>query len=85
MYQVRVRELKNQTGEIMRRVRDGERIALTYHGRVVAHVVPVTNDYTQADVDAALDDLDALAAEISALPLGPIDAVQLVREQRGEA
>ncbi len=35
MYQVRVRELKNQTGEIMRRVRDGERIALTYHGRVL--------------------------------------------------
>jgi prevent-host-death family protein len=81
MYQIGVRELKNQTSEMMRRVRDGERVALTYHGRVVAHVVPVVDEPTQADMDAALDDLDALAAEIGAAwnGQGTIDATSDLR------
>ncbi len=56
-------------------------------GRVVAHVVPVADDVEQADVEAALDDLDALAAEIGAgYPLGgngqgTIDAASDLRRE----
>jgi prevent-host-death family protein len=67
MHTIGVRELKNQTSELVRRVREGEPVALTYHGHVIAHIVPVAErPYSQTDIEAALDDLDALAAEIAA-------------------
>jgi prevent-host-death family protein len=37
------RELKNRTGEILRRVRGGERITVTNRGRPVAIVVPFSD------------------------------------------
>jgi len=37
---VSARELKNRTGEILRRVRRGEQIQVTNRGKVVAFLVP---------------------------------------------
>lgn len=41
MYTIGIRDLKNHTSEVVQRVRAGERVALTYHGKVIAHLVPV--------------------------------------------
>lgn len=42
MRQVGIRELKQRTSEVLRRVReDGESVDVTYRGRVVARLVPV--------------------------------------------
>jgi prevent-host-death family protein len=43
MATIGVRELKEQTSRILRRVRErGEEIDVTYHGRVVARLVPAS-------------------------------------------
>ncbi len=42
MVTIGIRELKQQTSKILRRVReDGETIEITYHGETVARLVPV--------------------------------------------
>lgn len=86
MTDVGIRELKANTSEIMRRVRErGEVIDITYHGEVVARLVPVRSPVpVPADVTALLTDLDQLAAEISAnWPAGvsALDALQDVRRE----
>ena len=83
MASVGVRELKEHTSEIVRRVReDGETIDITYRGEVVATIQPkrrLDPDLSQifwARVDRLRRDLaDHMGPE-------PVDAVELVREQR---
>ena len=60
MATVGIRELKNQTSELIRRVEAGEAIAVTNHGRVVARIVPaaVTPEEIAQSL-AILDELDA--------------------------
>lgn len=41
MYSVGARELKQHTGEIVERVRNGERVLLTFRGEPVAVISPV--------------------------------------------
>jgi prevent-host-death family protein len=43
------REMRNQSGEILRRVADGETIQVTNHGQVTALIVPPGTD-TLADL-----------------------------------
>ena len=43
MQTVTSRQLKNRTGAIIARVRKGERIVVTNHGREVALIVPVSD------------------------------------------
>lgn len=43
------REMRNQSGEILRKVADGETIQVTNHGRVTALIVPPGTD-TLADL-----------------------------------
>lgn len=38
--QVGTRELKNKLSEYLRRVKSGETITVTEHGRVIGHIVP---------------------------------------------
>ncbi len=38
------REMRNQSGEILRQVADGETIQITNHGRVAALIVPPSTD-----------------------------------------
>ena len=85
MRTVGVRTLKERTGAILRRVyEDGETVAITRHGRVIAHLVPARQPMPPADLSALWADLDALAAEIGARwPQGQ-SAVEAVREERGD-
>lgn len=44
MYRVGARELKQHTGEIIERVRSGERVVLTLRGSPVAVISPIDQD-----------------------------------------
>lgn len=83
MSSVGVRELKEHASEIVRRVReDGETIDITYRGEVVATIKPKPKS-SQQEIDAFWERVDNLRRDIAAhMGHGPVDAVQLVREQR---
>ena len=86
MRSVGIRELKERTSQILRRVREqGQEYQITYHGRVIAHLVPASAPRsTQANPSAVWTDLDRLAAEIGDHWPSGITAVQAVREERRE-
>jgi prevent-host-death family protein len=80
-----VRQLKEQTSAVLRRVRDDrEVIEITYRGRAIARLVPVEPPADAEAVAAVLTDLDHLAAEIGAHWPAGVTAVDAVREQRRE-
>lgn len=84
MVTIGIRELKQQTSKILRRVReDGETIEITYHGETVARLVPVNPPQpSDEEIAAVLADLEELSAEISAKwPEGvsTLDAIHDVR------
>jgi prevent-host-death family protein len=84
MITVGVRELKQQASELIRLVREsGSRVQVTYHGKVVAMLVPVP-PVPDADTDESQvwDPLNALAAEIGALWPDGVTASQAVAEAR---
>lgn len=84
MSTVGVRELKQETSKILRRVREaGETIEITYHGEIVARLVPV-NPPQPADeeIAAVLADLEALSAEISAKWPEGVSALDAVHDVR---
>jgi prevent-host-death family protein len=84
MRSIGVRELKQHTSRILRRVRErGEQIEVTYRGRAVARLVPVSRPAARRrDLAAVWSDLDRLAVEIGARWRGPGGASQAVREGR---
>ena len=83
MHSVGVRELKQHTTQILRRVREqGETIDVTYQGQVVARLVPVRRsqpDRSEANADVWAD-LDRLAEEIGARWPSGVSAADAVRE-----
>lgn len=86
MSEVGIRELKAGASEIIRRVRErGEVVDITYHGEVVARLVPVRPPApAPSEVAALLTDLDQLAAEIAAawpMDVSAIDALHDVRRE----
>ena len=83
MVTVGVRELKQQASELIRAVREtGSQVQVTYHGKVVALLVPVTAA-TNPDIEKhAWDELDSLAAEIGARWPKGVSAAQAVSEAR---
>lgn len=84
MASVGVRELKEQTSQILRRVREnGETIDVTYRGRVVARVVPVEPARPDPEALASwLAEHEKLAEEVSKhWPVG-VSAVDTVRDVR---
>ena len=86
MVTVGVRELKQQTSKILRRVREeGETIEITYHGQTVAHLVPVNPPAPSTEEMAAIwADLNQLSAEISAQWPEGVSALDAVNDVRRE-
>jgi prevent-host-death family protein len=85
METVGVRELKQRTTQVLRRVREKkEKIQVTYRGKVVALLVPVADTERQASAaeQAVWADLDQLAAEIGASWPAGVSAVDAIREDR---
>lgn len=81
MQSVGVRELKENAPQLVRRVReDGESIAITYYGEVVARIVPVRKPEPTEDIWATLD---ALSAEIGHKWQGSTDINEIMAEERG--
>jgi prevent-host-death family protein len=80
---VGVRELKEHTSEIVRRVRENrESIDVTYRGEVVARLVPVPKAVDRATTQRIWDEEDRLAAEIGRLwPVG-LSAADAIAEDR---
>lgn len=80
-----IRELKERTSEIMRRVReDSQRYEVTYHGRTIAWIVPVAEPETSLAPEEWLREWDELSKAISADWPEGVSAVDAVREQRRE-
>jgi prevent-host-death family protein len=83
MVTVGVRELKQQTSELIRLVREtGKQVQVTYHGKVVALLVPVESAVDGIAEKQAWDELDSLAAEIGARWPKGVSAAQAVSETR---
>ncbi len=82
MITVGIRELKQQTSELIRLVRqEGRQIQVTYRGEVVALLVPVGRSEQTAGVDTWAS-LDVLAAEIGARWPVDVSSVEAVAEGR---
>ena len=86
MGEVGVRELKQSTSAILRRVReDKEAFTITHRGREIARLIPVedveSNRAKAREVWAAMDEL---AAEITPLWPSGVSAADAVKEQRRE-
>ncbi|MCB8985809.1 MAG: type II toxin-antitoxin system prevent-host-death family antitoxin [Ardenticatenaceae bacterium] len=86
MVTVGVRQLKQETSKILRRVREeGEIVEITYHGEVIARLVPVAPpEPTEEKIAAVWANLDQLTAEISAKWPEGVSAVDAIREVRRE-
>ena len=84
MRSVGVRELKDQTSRILRRVRDhGQEIQVTYRGRTIAWLIPASRRTRGGKTGAAVwSDLDRLAVEIGARWPRGRSAAEAVREGR---
>ncbi len=81
MLTVGMRELKQQIGKLLRRVREqGDQILITYHGKVVARIVPVKLSAPENEV--AWESLDQLAVEIGARWPEGVSAAEAVAEGR---
>ncbi len=86
MQTIGIRELKEHASEILRRVREqGDVFEITYHGRVVARLVPTAQSKSSATTTESFwADWDQLARAISARWPAGISAVDAVREGRRE-
>ena len=91
MPQVGIRELKNDTSEIIRAVREeGVEYVVTLRGRPVAVILPVTDAVPEAEVarlaaEARIsfwEKMDVLGAQIAAAWQSDKTPVSLVEEQR---
>lgn len=82
MVTVGIRELKQQASELVRMVREtGKEVQITYHGQVVALLIPVKRLHKK-DEAAAWANLDSLAAQIGARWPKGVSAVDAVGEAR---
>ena len=82
-----VRELKNHTSRVIRAVREElSEYIVTLRGEPVAVLRPLTEDETQRlrqiELDAAMDELRALADEVASAWTSDKSGVELVQEQR---
>lgn len=84
MGEVGIRELKQRTSEVLRRVRlRRESVDITYRGRVVARLVPVAEaEGRRAEAASVWVEMDQLAAEVGAHWPPGLSAEEAVAEQR---
>ena len=82
MVTVGIRELKQQASELVRMVREtGKEVQVTYHGEVVALLIPVKPTRKKGE-SKAWAKLDNLAAEIGARWPKGVSAADAVSEAR---
>jgi prevent-host-death family protein len=82
MVTVGIRELKQQASELVRMVREtGQEVQVTYHGEVVALLIPVKRARNHDEAKAWVK-LDNLAAEIGARWPKGVSAADAVSEAR---
>ncbi len=82
MHNVGIRELKQNASELIRQVREeGAEIQVTYHGKVVALLIPVNRPPAQEEAQAWAE-IDHLAAEIGARWPAGLSAAEAVAESR---
>jgi len=66
MKTVGIKELSEHTDELLREVQTGQAIDITNGSATIARLVPVQDSpISHEEIEAILDDLDSLAAEIS--------------------
>jgi len=83
MITVGVRELKQQASELVRRVRENnDAILITYHGKVVAKMIPMEPKQIVGEPESAWVTLEQLAAEIGQSWPEGVTAVEAVAEGR---
>ncbi len=83
MAEVGIRELKQNTSEIMRRVREEkESFDITYRGRVVAWLVPVERPEKEEDWRDVWAEMDRTAEEIAKHWTSEVSAAEAVSRQR---
>jgi len=93
MARIGVRELKNKATEIIRNVREEQaEYVVTYHGRPVAVLLPVDEEWLEAEATRAVQavtpgdevwaELEALRKEIGQSWHSEKTAVELISEQR---
>ncbi|MCY3881052.1 MAG: type II toxin-antitoxin system prevent-host-death family antitoxin [Chloroflexi bacterium] len=80
MQKVQSTEAKARFAELLRRVERGETVAITRHGKTIAHVVPAP-DEEQAARDAAVDRLLELRRRWA--PTGMTEAEILAARHEG--
>ena len=86
MAEVGIRQLKQHTSEVLRRVREqGETVTITHRGRAIARLVPLSTSTDSLAMAATVwAEMDQLAQEIGAhWPVG-VSALNAVHEQRRE-
>jgi prevent-host-death family protein len=86
---VGVRELKNSTSRIVREVREEQaEYIVTYRGEPVAVLRPISEDDARriraAQRAEALEELDALAEEVSAAWQADASALEILARDRSE-
>ena len=86
MRTIGVRELKEHTSQVLRRVRQrGEEIEVTHHGRVIARLVPVRRERRRSRASTAIwSTLDQLAREIGTHWPKGYSATKAVGDERRE-
>jgi prevent-host-death family protein len=83
MRSVGVRELKQRTSQVLRELQArGDEIEITYHGRVIARLVPVGRPPARRRTAAVWSTLDQVAREIGARWPKGRSATAAVREGR---
>ena len=83
MISVGIRELKQQTSELVRLVREtGSEVQITYHGKVVALLIPVERGLSTNQPGEPWAELDMLAAEIGARWPAGVSAAEAISEGR---
>ncbi|MFN0073873.1 MAG: type II toxin-antitoxin system Phd/YefM family antitoxin [Chloroflexota bacterium] len=83
MKSVGVRDLKVHASEILRQVRDErDSFEVTYHGRVIARIVPVDSVPVDESIEEFWTRWDALAVKIRSHWPDGTSAVEAIREER---
>lgn len=83
MDRIGIRELKERTSEILRRVReDGEQFEVTYHGEPVAQIVPTQRKVDAESLAEYWRQWDAIGAELGRMWPEGVTAVDALREDR---
>lgn len=83
MIRVGIRELRKNTSELIRSVReDGAEVEITYHGKPVAILIPIERSRSESYDAGSWEKLDLLAAKIKAAWPEGITAAEALSEDR---